>query len=269
MSKADGVHVDRDPGVGGEVTGLGQQPVGDVDHRGGAGLGGDRARRRTAAPGAGRPRPAPAASGSPARGPPVRRPPSPGGRRSRARRRPGRRSARRGPVVHAPSTVTAITISSARVRSPPTTLAPTSAHSSAKPRAKSSAHCTGRSAGAARPTVSDGGPTAHRVDVGEVLRRGPVADVGGRGPVAPEVPPLDHQVGRHHDVPGLDPQHGGVVARARSARAPPAGRGRPGPRSVRTRRRRRGWRRAGTAGGPAWAHPTRCRRQMRPATTSR
>ena len=60
--------------------------------------------------------------------------------------------------------------------------------------------------------VSDGRAAAHRVDVGEVLRGGPVADVLGRGPVAAEVPALDHEVGRDHDVAGPDPQHGRVVA---------------------------------------------------------
>ena len=36
----------------------------------------------------------------------------------------------------------------------------------------------------------------------------------GRGPLAAEVPALDHQVGRDHDVAGLHPQHGCVVAGA-------------------------------------------------------
>ena len=169
-------------------------------------------RRRTAAPGAGRPRPAPAASGSRGPGRRARRPPSPAGRRARGRR-PARAPERStGASVHAPSTVTAITTWSARVRSPPTTLAPTSAHSSAKPRAKSSAHCTGRSAGRGEPDGQRGRAAAHRVDVGQVLRGGPVPDVLGGGPVAAEVPALDHQVGRDDHVPGAHPQHGGVVA---------------------------------------------------------
>ena len=33
----------------------------------------------------------------------------------------------------------------------------------------------------------------------------------GAGPVAPEVPALDEQVGRDHDVPVADAQHGRVV----------------------------------------------------------
>ena len=40
-----------------------------------------------------------------------------------------------------------------------------------------------------------------------------MADVLGGRPVAAEVAALDHQVGRHQDVPGLHPEHGRVVAR--------------------------------------------------------
>ena len=97
-----------------EVAGVGDQAVGDVDHRGGAGRRRRPGPRRTAAPGAGRPRPAPAASGS--RGParPARRRPSPGGRRARPRR-PARAPGRvTGAAVQAPSAVTAITTWSAR-----------------------------------------------------------------------------------------------------------------------------------------------------------
>src|SRR4051794_22831876 len=52
-------------------------------------------------------------------------------------------------------TVMATTTSPAVVRSPPTTAAPTRAASSEIPSARSSAQRTGRSAGAARPTVSE------------------------------------------------------------------------------------------------------------------
>ena len=196
----------------GEVAGVGEQPVGDVDHRGGAGVGGHRpgvVRRLRAAVGLDQhPRGAEAAA---------EHGQSPGGPALAAGERehvagPRRRSAAPGRLVQAPITVTAMTTWSARVRSPPTTLAPTRAHSSAKPRAKSSAHCTGRSAGRGEADRQRGGAAAHRVDVGEVLRGGAVADVGGRGPVAAEVPALDHQVGRDHDVAGLHPQHRGVVA---------------------------------------------------------
>ena len=58
------------------------------------------------------------------------------------------------------------------------------------------------------------GAAAHGVDVGEVLGRGPVADVVGFGPVPAEVPSLDHQVGRDHHVAVADPQHRGIVTRA-------------------------------------------------------
>jgi hypothetical protein len=60
-----------------------------------------------------------------------------------------------GAVSQVPSTVTAMTTSLDMVRSPPTTLAPTRAASSAIPSARSSAHWAGRSAGAPRPTVSE------------------------------------------------------------------------------------------------------------------
>ena len=67
------------------------------------------ARRRTAARGGGRPRPAPAASGTRGRARPARRRPSPAGRRARPRRRARRPERSTGAGVHAPSTVTAIT----------------------------------------------------------------------------------------------------------------------------------------------------------------
>ena len=239
----------------GEVAGLGEQAVGDVDHRGRAGLGGDRpgvVRRLRAPVGldqhARRAEPA-AQHGQPAGGPAL----APGQGQHVARL--ARPSARPGDWVHAPSTVTAITIWSARVRSPPTTLAPTSAHSSAKPRAKSSAHCDRQVGGGGQPDGQRGGPPAHGVDVGEVLGGGPVADVGGGGPVAAEVAALDHQVGRDHDVAVAHAQHGGVVARAdQHVLALGEERGELA-RSGRTRRRRRGSRRAGRPWTPSEQTP--------------
>ena len=214
------------------------------------------ARRRTAARGGGRPRPAPAGSGSRGRARPARRPPSPGGRRARARRRPGRRSGPPAPRVHAPSTVTAITIWSARVRSPPTTLAPTRAHSSANPSAKSSAHCTGRSAGRGEPDGQRGRPAAHRVDVGEVLGGGAVADVGrprpSRGGSAGPRPS-----GRSR------PRRGRCGPAARRRRRP----ARPAPARPARRRLTSSAIRPNSpasarvaSGGTAWRHPTRRRR---------
>ena len=169
------------------------------------------ARRRTAAPGVGRPRPAPAASGSPrpsTASPPAAQPCRPASATTSPASAPERST---GATVQAPRTVTAITTWSARVRSPPTTLAPTSAHSSAKPPANSSAHAAGRSAGRRQADGQRGGAAAHRVDVGQVGGGRPVTDVGGRGPVAAEVPALDHQVGRHDHVAGLHAQHRRVV----------------------------------------------------------
>ena len=151
-------------------------------------------------------------------------------------------------------TVTATTTWSRRVRSPPTTLAPTRSHSAANPAAKSSAQRAGRSLGARQADGERVRAATHRVDVGEVLGGGPVADVVGLDPVAAEVPALDQQVGRDDDVALAHPEHRGVVAGAdqhvlalgehlRSAR-----------RSVRTRRRRPAW----PPAGRAWAHPSRC-----------
>ena len=205
-------HVDRDPALAGQVAGLGEQPVGDVDHRGGAGLGGDLARRRTAARDGGRPRPARAASGTrdPAR--PVPRRPSPGGRAS-ASTSPGAAPLRTtGAWVHAPMTVTAMTTSSARVTSPPTTLAPTSAASAAKPAGEVERPLHRQVGGHGHADGERVGATAHGVDVGEVLGGRPVADVLGAGPVAAEVPALHHQVGGDDHVAVADAQHRGVVA---------------------------------------------------------
>src|SRR3954469_2474424 len=98
--------------------------------------------------------------------------------------------------------------------------APTRAASSAMPSARSSAHCTGRSAGAARPTVREwAGPpmalmsrrvsaarlgglggAAHGFDVREVRRGRLAADVPGRCPLPPEVAALDEEVRGDHDV---------------------------------------------------------------------
>ena len=111
-------------------------------------------------------------------------------------------------------TVTAITISSARVRSPPTTLAPTAGALGGEPAGEVERPLRGQ---VGRRGQADGervGGAAHGVDVGEVLRGRAVADVLGAGPVAAEVPALDHQVGGDDDVPVADAQHGGVVAGA-------------------------------------------------------
>ena len=177
---------------------LGEQAVGDVDHRRGAGLRGDASRvvrRLGAAVGLDQhPGRAEAASeyGEPGR------PPSPGVRTARGRRRARRPTA-------APATACTSRARSPRspgrpreVRSPPTTEAPTSPHSSAKPWAKSSAHWAGRSRGRGEADGQRVRAAPHRVDVGEVRGRGPVPDVGRRGPVAAEVPALDEQVGGDH-----------------------------------------------------------------------
>ena len=166
------------PEAVGEVAGVGEQPVGDVDHRGGAGLGGDRpgvVRRLGAAVGLdqhARRAEAAAQHRQPAGGPAL----APAQREHVARLR--RRTGAPAPACRRPSTVTAITTWSARVRSPPTTLAPTSAHSSAKPRAKSSAHCGRQVGGRGQPDRQRVRAPAHGVDVGEVLRR----RRGGRRP---------------------------------------------------------------------------------------
>ena len=172
------------------------------------------ARRRTAAPGGGRPRPAPAGERNPrpsTASPPAAQPWRPA---MRERRRPGSAPERStGAWVQAPITVTAITTWSRRVRSPPTTLAPTRAHSSAKPRAKSSAHWAGRSRGRGQADGERVRAAAHRVDVGEVLRRGPVADVLGRWPSrGGSAGPRRAGRWRPRRGPCADPQHRGVVA---------------------------------------------------------
>ena len=70
----------------------------------------------------------------------------------------------------------------------------------------------GQVAGCREPDRQRVGASAHRVDVGEVRGRGPMADVAGGDPVAPEVAALDEQVGGHHDVAVADAQHRRVVA---------------------------------------------------------
>jgi DNA-binding Lrp family transcriptional regulator len=57
------------------------------------------------------------------------------------------------------------------------------------------------------------GATTHRIDVRQVRGRRAMADVIGRGPVAAEVPALDEEIRRHHDVSVADAEHGRVVAR--------------------------------------------------------
>ena len=105
----------------GDVPDVGQQPVGDVDHRGRAERGGLRRRRRRAARDAGRPRRAlrgraePAGQhGQPAGGPAL----ASGDRHHVAGAGPDRRT---GSPATEPSAVTETITWSARVRSPPTT----------------------------------------------------------------------------------------------------------------------------------------------------
>ena len=94
-------------------------------------------------------------SGTRDRARPARRRPSPAGPPAR-RRRPAWAPLRStGATSQVPSTVIATTTSLAVVRSPPTMFAPTRAASSVMPSARSRAHCAGRSAGAASPTVSE------------------------------------------------------------------------------------------------------------------
>ena len=107
-------------------------------------------------------------------------------------------------------------------------LAPTSAASSAIPSARSSAHWTGRSAGAASPTVSEWAVPPIAL-TSERLAAAALRPMSPRlGPLAPEVPPLDQQVGRDHDVALRGADHGGVVTRPDEhvlALAEPSGQG--------------------------------------------
>ena len=93
-------------------------------------------------------------------------------------------------------------------------LAPTSAASSAIPSARSSTHWTGRSRGAARPTVSECAvpPIALMSERFAAAAWRPTSR--GRGPVAAEVASLDQQVGGDDDVAPRGAQHRGVVAGA-------------------------------------------------------
>ena len=106
-----------------------------------------------------------------------------------------------------------MTTSSARVTSPPTTLAPTSAAlvGEAAGEVQRPLRPAGRP-GAASPMVSEWArpPMALMSERFCAAARWP--DVLGAGPVAAEVPALDHQVGRDDHVAVADAQHGGVVA---------------------------------------------------------
>ena len=224
-SNASDVQLDATPLAVGDVAEVGEQPVADVDHRGGAGERGQRRPRRTAARAGGGPRPAPAASGSrgehrqPAGGPAL----PAGDRDDVAGPGAGADHRRRGPA-RSPSAVTAITT---RSRADDVAADDAGADPARTPRRSPSASsrptAPGRSAGAASPTSEHG------------RRRPPIASMSARfcaaalwptsaalGPVAPEVPALDEQVGGHHDPPVGRRQHRGVVAGTEQHRPVPA-----------------------------------------------
>ena len=64
-----------------------------------------------------------------------------------------------------------------------------------------------------------GGPPAHRGDVGDVLRDGLAAHVGGRGPLVEPVTPAHHRVGRGQHAAVRRPHQRGVVTRRDDNRA--------------------------------------------------
>ena len=200
------------PDAVGEVAGVREQAVGDVDHRGGAGLGGRGrpgvVRRARAAVGLDQhPRGAEAApehrqsAGGPALAAGDRQHVA---RRTRPSAAPAARCRRRSRSPRSPP-------GRAEVRSPPTTEAPTSSHSAANPAANSSAHAAGRSAGAASPTVSECArpPIALRSDRFWAAARCPTssAEAQSRRKCRPStIRSVDTTT-----WPRLDPEHRGVV----------------------------------------------------------
>ena len=173
-------HVDRDTAEPvREVAGVGEQPVGDVDHRGRPGLGGHPARvvRRLRAPVGLDQHPgraeAPAEHREPPGGPAL-----PAEQREHVAGLGAGAQHRR--VVHAPITVTAITtcVGAGQV----------AADDAGADRARTRRRSRGRSPAPTPPAGRPGRPgrwsarcaaPAHRVDVGEVLRGRPVPDVLG------------------------------------------------------------------------------------------
>ena len=181
--------------------------------------GGRRSRRRTAAPGAGRPRPARAASGS--RAPSTASPPAAQPWRPRDARRtsPGCGAGRGAPAPavaraeHGHRDHDLVRRGSGRRRRRE---APTRAHSSAIPsrEVERPLRPAGRP-GPPSPTVSECAAAAHRVDVGEVRGRGPVADRrSAEAQSRRKCRPSTSRSVDDHDVPVADAQHGRVVTGA-------------------------------------------------------
>ena len=205
------MHVEVYRGVTGQVAGVGEQAVGDVDHRRRAGLRGLRARvvRRVRAPvgldqGPGRAE-APAQHGQS-----TGRPALPAGQGedvpdlgSGADDRSDGAHAQHGHRDHHLGGAGQVAADDAGAH--PAALLDEPGRELQRPGGGQVGRC-------GQADRQRRGPTPHRVDVGDVLRRRPVTHVGSRGPVAPEVSALDQEVGGDEDVPGPDPQHGGVVA---------------------------------------------------------
>ena len=207
----EATHIDHDARGRRDMAEVGDQPVTDVDHRGRAGPRGGRPRgvRRLRKPMGsddyGRRPETPLRAASPAAAQPSRpanATTSPGRARPRDRRTPlqvaegGDRDKK----------------DIAATTSPPTTPASTRSHSSRSPSAKARPDATGVG-GRGQPNEQRRGHRTHRGDVGEVLRGGLAADVVGRRPVAPEVPPVDEQIGRRdHSTVGRA-HHRRVVTR--------------------------------------------------------
>ena len=118
----------------------------------------------------------PRVSGTRGPAPPDHRPPSPAARGARRRRPAARRSAAPGTRCRRRGR-SPPRVFSEPATSPPTMPAPTSAHSRRTRGRSRGPSAPAASAAPANPTVSHVRPAAHGVDVGEVLRGGPVADV--------------------------------------------------------------------------------------------
>ena len=135
----------------------------------------------------------------------------------------GRTAARTGArPARSPSTVTETTHCGLLTRSPPTMPAPDPA--SLVPHAVGQLDRPARRAcqpGAPNATTNAVARSAHRLDVGGVLRDGFSADVMRRRPVQPKVPAFDQHVGGHHDAAVARPRPPPRRRRVRARRAAP------------------------------------------------